>query len=126
MLPQLEAISHCRSGRAPEAMAGRAVNGVPSGNGAVPILDWSTVPLVPPSPLLATEEGDRTAHKRELHTVNVGARERGPVELCSLSAKRQLFFDLTRSRIRMGRLLATQRESMEVRPFIQRTVDSSS
>ncbi len=72
-------VPHCRRGRAPEAMAGQAVNGVPSGNGAVPAttLDWSTVPPVPPSPLLAQEEGDRTAHKRELHTVNVGAREPG-------------------------------------------------
>ena len=70
----LRQVSHCRRGRAPEALAGQAVNGVPSGNGAVPTLDWSTVPPVPPSPLLAQEEGDRTAHKRELHTVNVGAR----------------------------------------------------
>ena len=73
-----EMLPLCSRGRAPDAMAGQAVNGAPSGgNGAVPVLDWSTVPPVPPSPLLAMEEGDRTAHKRELHTVNVGAREPG-------------------------------------------------
>ena len=65
---------HRRGRRGPEAMAGAAVNGMPSSNGAVAHLDWSTVPPVPPPPLLAVEEGDRTAHKRELHTVNVGAR----------------------------------------------------
>ena len=55
-------------------MAGPAVNGAPGSNGAIPAIDWSAVPPVPPSPLLSMEEGDRTAHKRELHTVNVGAQ----------------------------------------------------
>ena len=49
------------------------MNGATSDNGVPPAaVDWTAVPPVPPLPLLAAEEVDRTAHKRELHTVNVG------------------------------------------------------
>ena len=53
-----------------------AMNGATSDNGVPPAaVNWAAaVPPVPPLPLLATEEVDRTAHKRELHTVNVGER----------------------------------------------------
>ena len=98
-------------------MANPAVNGVPSSNGAGPSIDWSTVPPVPPSPLLSLEEGDRTAHKRELHTVNVGAVLSVRVslvtrcddqQLCSLSARARVpclrFVLLCKGRVSWGGL----------------------